>query len=175
MKIELFDNRKVEIRPLTPLDFLDDDRGVFISMFKTKKNKTVLDLMDQEVPLKNKEELEKEFDIELLKSVVKKIIKDADELKDEEILFAYLNIFKISFKCFKKIVEINRSVALLIDRIAKRYGKTPSEIYLNEMEKTDMDKIIFDQHIFTIAIEEDGRAAKKRKAEIEREQLKKGR
>lgn len=147
-----------KIRKLTQLDFIEDG-GIPISLFNVvgaggrDASKSIF------AAIKTDEEKTKEKEVQ--KEIVKKILNMAvikpknfrpGSLKWEQAFLLYAVILDFSLNKFKRIFDIEKNRILLIDAMAKRYGKTPAEWLSPEEKFSDLERGMFNSFIAVNAI-----------------------
>lgn len=163
--------QKYEIRSITVADFIAEDNLLPIRLFNVKKNLNRYEiLLSSTTKKESKKEVkeDKEAKDSALKLILKKGLLVIDENNKREQTeqelktlldtnyyiceLVYINILQKSLKKLNKVQEITQSVALYIDSIAKRYGKTPAQILWGNEDYTELDAYFLNEFIFSTAI-----------------------
>ena len=172
MKIKI-GKKRFEIKPMSPLDFLEGD-AVPIILFSTTLA-AVKTMYEQVVgERKTADDLKKEGEtqVKTLRAALKSgVISvngkpfDADiYLKTETDLGEALELFKAvmatTFKKFARVYDMEPNRVGLYDRLAARYGKTPIEILFPAGGYSEMDAFTFNLFIGTHGINQEAKASK---------------
>lgn len=154
--IQKLNRRKWEIKPITPVDFIDDEIGIPFSFVQLKIERNSYDELKEELGIDN--DYEKQKREENLEKIIKKIcsvgvlsIDDKPiQIESEDILelFSIANeIIKISLKKFQNILYVNKNQIYLYHSLAKEYGVRPINILYPEGGYNSLDAIMFDSFI----------------------------
>ena len=164
----VFGNWKIELKQLTPLDFLEEELGCPINIFQVKKEETVIS-----VEIKSKEESDKEDDF--YKSLFSKCVgrlkfknKDVsinyffDKMSKDSVSSIVTYTIHLSIPNFKTVRVLSETHINYIHKFAIEYGKTPIDILSQNGNFTDFEAFIFNRFIF---IEVNSKEVKKVKKE----------
>jgi hypothetical protein len=142
----------------TGKDFIDNERGFCVSIFDYARPKTMHEFIFDKMQNENSvlSDKNKQAILDVLKICVKDFVLDEIiDFKEYIILFNFI-LFS-SLKYFKKysIYKINKTFGLMIDTLAKRYGKTPIEIIACNGGYSDFESLMFINFIACLGIEEE--------------------
>lgn len=158
--IEIYGHNRYEYRAITPFDFLGGE--IPLSYFRVATPKSQYEKMMHEMG-ESKDDSTKE--IELLKTVLGVgvisengypfSVNDFFKREDPVALEIALKLFEIVIEAsflHRKIIKISESEGLTIDRLARRYAKSPAEIVWPSGGYSEMDAYTFNLAIAGIGI-----------------------
>ena len=156
LKFVLGSGVPVEIREVVPSDFLSSG-GPPISFLMTKK---VMTMHEQVMAGASEEPIDTKKLNEVMRQILSVgVVSYNDAAFDVEEYFqtnniqdgfeVYIEILRLSLIFFSslEIQELDKDFADRIDIIAKRYGKTPAQIILGNIEHTDLDAWIVNSSV----------------------------
>lgn len=151
-------------RTLEVQDFFNVEEENDFNIFEIKKPLTMYEKILKDLKQEKTNQGEKDLFYE---KIIKKILKiclincpeslydESDENSQNIQLFLFNNIIISSLQIFKIPPEIDMHFALVVDKIAQRYGTQPIDILYKQNEYNKLDAFLFNKEICSIAMQKE--------------------
>jgi hypothetical protein len=160
------------LRPVELIDIMGEPDGLPINFFNgISQEKTIYDQMVEGEAVENRPLKLKALKVFFKYGILTKngepfnvdayFDQDANIETTDECVTLFSAIIMLSFKKFREIKQVEKSMALAIDAISKRYGTQPIENLFPDGGYTSLDAFMFNSYVASLAISKENDEIKK--------------